>query len=99
MTHPSSSKASVLLRNANKSPYLNTGHPLASKWVDPLGDKYTRFCLGLHQSPSHNPSFTAAVACHGPNSASFVPDARVKVAFSWADLGLWSNLHKTSAGL
>ena len=99
MTHPSSSKASVLLRNANKSPYLNTGHPLASKWVDPLGDEYTRFCLGLHQSPSHNPSFTAALACHGPNSASFVPDARVKAAFSWADLGLLSNLHKTSAGL
>ena len=44
-------------------------------------------------------AFTASLACHGPNSASFVPDARVKAAFSWADLGLWSNLHKTSAGL
>lgn len=51
---------------------------------------------------SHNPSFLGASVCLGPKSASSVADALVEapfqVSFSQTDSGLWSDLHKTSAG-
>lgn len=41
----------VLLRNANKSTYVNTGLPLAPKAVGSRGDTLARLQLGLHGSP------------------------------------------------
>lgn len=75
MTHPSSSQILHSLEKYKQIHIFITGVPLAPKAVDSRGDELS--LLGYVEVLSHSPSFVDTLACHSPNSASFVAETLV----------------------